>query len=291
MSKILLGKSAIITGASQGLGLEIAKKFIISGANITICARNNDELIRAKKELENIAQGSQKILAFCLDICNKSENKKLFSETIKMFGDCHILVNNAGIYGPKGNVETNDWNEWIKTIEINLFGSILMCREVIPHFKDRRYGKIIQLSGGGATNPLPGLSAYAVSKAAIIRFTETLAEELRDFNIDVNSIAPGALNTRMLDEIIESGPDKVGNNFYEKSLKQKNEGGTSLAKGSALATFLASNLSDGITAKLISAVWDKWEDWPNYIDELSNSDVYTLRRIVGKDRNFNWGDK
>ena len=95
----------------------------------------------------------------------------------------------------------------------------------------------------------------------------------------------------MLDEIIESGPDKVGKNFYEKSIKQKNEGGTSLAKGAALATFLASNLSDGITAKLISAVWDKWEDWPNYIDELSNSDVYTLRRIVGRDRNFNWGDK
>ena len=291
MSKILLGKNAIITGASQGLGLEIAKKFIISGANIAICARNNNELLKAKKELENIAQSSQKILAFSMDICNKNENKKLFSETIKTFGDCHILVNNAGVYGPKGSIENIDWKEWIKTIEINLYGSILMCREVIPHFKEKKYGKIIQLSGGGATNPLPGISAYAVSKAAIIRFTETLAEEVRDFNIDVNAIAPGPLNTRMLDEIIESGPDKVGKNFFEKSIKQKNEGGTSLAKGATLATFLASSLSDGITAKLISAVWDKWEDWPNYIDELSNSDVYTLRRIVGRDRNFNWGDK
>jgi NAD(P)-dependent dehydrogenase (short-subunit alcohol dehydrogenase family) len=291
MSKILSGKSAIITGASQGLGLEIAKKFIVSGANVAICARNETELFEAKKELEDIAQSSQKILSFPSDVCNKDENNKLFSETLKTFGNCHILVNNAGVYGPKGNFESNDWAEWLRTIEINLFGSILMCREVIPHFKKKKYGKIIQLSGGGATNPLPGISAYAVSKAAIIRFNETLAEEVRGFNIDVNSIAPGALNTRMLDEIIESGPDKVGKNFYEKSIKQKNEGGTSLAKGAALATFLASNLSDGITAKLISAVWDKWEDWPNYIDELSNSDVYTLRRIVGRDRNFNWGDK
>ena len=114
----------------------------------------------------------------------------------------------------KGSIETNDWSEWVKTIEINLFGSILMTRELIPIFKKQRYGKIIQLSGGGATNPMPNISAYAVSKAAVIRFMETIAEELKGFNIDVNAIAPGALNTRMLDEIMEAGPDKVGMNFF-----------------------------------------------------------------------------
>ncbi len=212
-------------------------------------------------------------------------------ETIEKLGGCHILVNNAGIYGPKGEIEVVDWAEWTRAIEINVYGSILMCRELVPHFKAQGYGKVIQLSGGGATNPLPRISAYAVSKAAIVRFAETLAEEVRGTGIDVNAIAPGALNTRMLDEVLEAGPDKVGQAFYERSLKQKETGGAPLECGADLALFLASSASDGITAKLISAVWDDWEHWPEHLDELSSSDAYTLRRITGRDRGFDWGDK
>jgi 3-oxoacyl-[acyl-carrier protein] reductase len=162
---------------------------------------------------------------------------------------------------------------------------------VLPHLKAQRYGKIIQLSGGGATNPMPRISAYAVSKAAIVRFAETLAEEVRGTGIDINSIAPGALNTRMLDEVLEAGPDKVGKDFYERALKQRDNGGVPLQRGADLAIFLASRASDGITGKLISAVWDNWEHWPEHLDKLSGSDVYTLRRIVGRDRGFEAGDK
>jgi NAD(P)-dependent dehydrogenase (short-subunit alcohol dehydrogenase family) len=215
----------------------------------------------------------------------------VLNDTLTKLGGCHVLVNNAGIYGPKGEIEAVDWAEWIKTIEINLFGSILMCRAILPHFKAQGYGKVIQLSGGGATNPLPRISAYAVSKAAIVRFTETLAEEVRGTGIDVNAIAPGALNTRMLDEILEAGPEKVGKTFYERSLRQKESGGAPLGRGSDLAVFLASVTSDGITGKLISAFWDDWEHWPEHVDELNSSDVYTLRRITGRDRGFSWGDK
>ena len=103
---------------------------------------------------------------------------------------------------------TVDWGEWMRAIEINLYGSVLMCRAVSAVISEARRGKIVQLSGGGATNPLPRISAYAVSKAAIVRFVETLAEEVRDEHIDVNAIAPGALNTRMLDEVLEAGPRK-----------------------------------------------------------------------------------
>ena len=142
-----------------------------------------------------------------------------------------------------------------------------------------------------ATNPMPRISAYAVSKAAIVRFAETLAEEVRDSGIDVNAIAPGALNTRMLDEVLEAGPEKVGQAFYERSLKQKESGGVPLDRGAELALFLASEASDGITGKLISAVWDNWEHWPEHLEDLSSSDAYTLRRIVGRDRGFEWGDK
>jgi NAD(P)-dependent dehydrogenase (short-subunit alcohol dehydrogenase family) len=290
-NKVLANKVAIITGASEGLGFEIAKKFILEGANITICSRNKKNLKLAKENLIKILHPNQKILAINADVSKELDVKKIINFTIKKFGKCNILVNNAGIYGPKGEIENINWQEWKKTIEINLFGSILMCKNIIKYFKKKNYGKIIQLSGGGATNPLPNLSAYAASKAAIVRFIETLALEVRDFNIDVNSIAPGALNTKMLDEVIKSGPDKVGSDFYKRALKQKKTGGTPLSCGVDLAVFLASSESNGITGKIISAIWDNWKEWPMYIKKLSYSDVYTLRRIIGRDRGFSWGDK
>ena len=291
MKKVLSGKVAIITGANQGFGLEITRKYVLAGADVMLCARNAALLQKVQADLDKLAAPGQKVLAKAGDVSSDADVRAVVSETLTKLGGCQILVNNAGIYGPKGEIEAVDWAEWIKAIEINVYGSILMCRAILPHFKAKGYGKIIQLSGGGATNPLPRISAYAVSKAAIVRFAETLAEEVRGTGIDVNAIAPGALNTRMLDEILEAGPKKVGKAFYERSLKQKELGGTPLGRGTELALFLASAASDGITGKLISAVWDDWEHWPEHLDELSSSDVYTLRRLVGRDRGFTWGDK
>ena len=289
--KVLAGKQAIITGATQGLGLEIARKFVLAGADLMLCARNASMLQDASAELACIASDGQKIVTQVADVSVDSDVHNVVAQTLKLLGGCHILVNNAGVYGPKGEIESVDWADWMKAIEINLYGSVLMSRTILPHFKAQGYGKVIQLSGGGATNPLPRISAYAVSKAAIVRYAETLAEEVRGTGIDVNSIAPGALNTRMLDEILQAGPEKVGQNFYERSVKQKEIGGAPLEKGADLALFLASSASDGITAKLISAVWDDWPHWSEHLSELSSSDVYTLRRIAGRDRGFAWGDK
>lgn len=291
MQKVLSGKVAIITGANQGFGLEVARQYVLAGADVMLCARNAALLQEVRVELIKLAAPDQKVLAKACDVSAEADVQALVSETLAKLCGCHILVNNAGIYGPKGEIEEVEWAEWIKAIEINVYGSILMCRAILPHFKMQGYGKVIQLSGGGATNPMPRISAYAVSKAAIVRFAETLAEEVRGTGIDVNAIAPGALNTRMLDEVLEAGPEKVGRDFYERSLKQKESGGAPLGRGAELALFLASSASDGITGKLISAIWDDWEHWPEHLDELSSSDVYTLRRIAGRDRGFAWGDK
>lgn len=291
MQKALSGKKAIITGANQGLGLAITRKYVLAGADVILCARNAALLEEVQSELVTLAGSDQKIVTTAADVSLEAGVRAVLNDTLTKLGGCHILVNNAGIYGPKGEIEAIDWTEWIKAIEINLFGSVMMCRAVLPHFKAQGYGKVIQLSGGGATNPLPRISAYAVSKAAIVRFAETLAEEVRGTGIDVNAIAPGALNTRMLDEVLEAGPEKVGKTFYERSLTQKKSGGTPLDRAADLAVFLASAASDGITGKLISAVWDDWEHWPEHVDELKSSDVYTLRRITGRDRGFSWGDK
>ena len=286
----LLNQSAIISGASQGLGFAVAKHFVEEGAHVMICARNADQLNEAREKLLKIANGNSKVLAMPADISKTEDVHAMVAVTLKEIGHLDILVANAGIYGPKGQIESIDWEEWSQSIDINLKGTVIQCREVLSHFKQNRRGKIIILSGGGATKPMPFLSAYAASKAAVVRFAETLAEEVKDFNIDVNTVAPGALNTRLLDEILEAGPEKVGKHFYEQSFKQHQKGGTPLEVGAALCSFLASKESDGITGKLLSAVWDPWKNLPEFLEDLQKTDIYTLRRIVPNDRGKTWGD-
>jgi NAD(P)-dependent dehydrogenase (short-subunit alcohol dehydrogenase family) len=290
MARILENRCAIITGASQGLGFEIAKKYLEAGASLMLCARNAMLLDEAALELKSLAGNGQSVLALPADVSKPKDVTALVEQALGKFGRVDIVVNNAGIAGPCGAIDTVDWQEWIRAVEINLLGSVLLSRAILPHFKQAGRGKIIQLSGGGATNPLPGLSAYAASKAAVIRFMETLAEETRPYHIDVNAVAPGALNTRMLDEFLAAGPQALGPAFHERSLRQKKDGGVPLCKGADLAVFLGSSLSDGITGKLISAVWDPWKTLPNHLDDLNGTDVYTLRRILPKDRGMTWGD-
>jgi NAD(P)-dependent dehydrogenase (short-subunit alcohol dehydrogenase family) len=287
----LTGRSALITGANQGFGLAVARAYVKAGAHVMLCARNVSKLEEARKEVAASALPGQKVVAFPADVSNPRDVDKLVAQTLTVFPQLHVLVNNAGVYGPKGLIEDVDWEDWARAIEINLLGSVLMARGVVRHFKQNSYGKIVQLSGGGATNPLPNISAYAASKAAVVRFSETLAEEVRDYHIDVNAIAPGALNTRMLDEVLEAGPSKVGKDFYERALKQQANGGAPLIRGAELSVFLASPASDGITGKLISAIWDPWEDLPAHREELRTSDIYTLRRIIPRDRGKGWGDR
>jgi NAD(P)-dependent dehydrogenase (short-subunit alcohol dehydrogenase family) len=289
MTQPLAGRAALVTGANQGLGLAIARAFVEAGASVMICARDDGRLADAHRELTGLASGSQTVLARRTDVSQAGDVQALVAETLGVFPQLHVLVNNAGIYGPMGLNEETDWDAWVRAIEINLFGSVLMCRALVPHFKAHRYGKIVQLSGGGATNPLPRLGAYAASKAAVVRFAESLALEVKEDGIDVNAVAPGALNTRMMDELIAAGPAVVGETFFARMERIAREGGTPLEKGAALAVFLASAASDGITGKLLSAVWDPWMDLPSHRDDLDRTDVYTLRRIGPADRDLPWG--
>jgi len=285
----LQGRAALITGASQGLGKEIAATYLRHGASIAICARDAALLEAVRTELAPLAGPGQRIVARPCDVSKPDQVTALVQWALATFPELDVLVNSAGVYGPKGPIEDTDWAAWVQAIEIDLFGAVLLCRALVPHLKRLGHGKIIQLSGGGATSPMPRLSAYAAAKAAVVRFAESLALELADHEIDVNCIAPGALNTRMLDEILAAGPDAVGADFYQRSVQQKETGGAGLEKGAALAVFLAAAASDGITGRLISAVWDPWQDLPAKQAELAGSDIYTLRRIVPGDRGKDWG--
>ena len=280
-------RNALITGGSQGLGKVIASHFLAEGARVVICSRNETELQAARDELAEKFPGGV-ILSRPCDVSNEAQVNALVNFTLEEFGSLDALVLNAGVYGPMGDTESVSLEEWRRAMDINLFGVLLPCRAVIPHFKKAVRGKIVVLSGGGATNPLPQISAYAASKAAVVRLMETLAEELRKFNVDVNAIAPGALATRLVDEVLAAGPEKVGAAFYEKNKVWKEKGATPLELGAALAVWLASDESNGITGKLISAQWDPWKTLPEHREELAKSDIYCLRRIVPEDRGKKW---
>jgi len=283
----LTNLNTLITGGSQGLGKVIAAHFLAEGANAVICSRSEKELLAARDELA-LKFPAQKILARTCDVANEAQVNALVDFARRELGSLDALVLNAGVYGPMGDTETVSLDEWRRALDINLYGVLLPCRAVIPHFKKAGRGKIVILSGGGATNPLPQISAYAASKAAVVRLMETLAEELRKFSVDVNAIAPGALATRLVDEVLAAGPEKVGAAFYEKNKVWKEKGATPLEFGAALAVYLAGPESNGITGKLIIAQWDPWKTLHEHRDELAKSDIYCLRRIVPEDRGKKW---
>lgn len=285
----LFKKKALITGGSQGLGLAIARAFVQEGASISLCARGKEALEKAREELLPLAQEGAKVISLVADVAREEDVKNLIARALEELGGLDILVCNAGVYGPMGLIHQIDWTKWVEAIQINLLGTVLPCREIIPHFQKQNRGKIVILSGGGATKGMPYFSAYAASKAGVVRFAETLAGELENV-VDVNCIAPGALNTRLLDDILDAGPEKVGEDFYKRSLKQKEEGGVPLELGASLCVFLASKESDGISGKLVSAQWDPWKDLPAHLDDLKNTDIYTLRRIIPGERGKDWGD-
>jgi len=286
----LAGRTAIITGASQGLGAAIAEHFLAEGANIALCSRNAADLSEQHKRLA-AAHGADRVWSRPADISSTNDVDALFEEAQSRFGRLDVLVNNAGVYGPMGSIDTVDWDEWVQAIAINLTGTVYCARKAVTIFKPQRYGKIVILSGGGATSPLPGISAYAASKAAIVRFTETLALEMREWNIDVNAVAPGALMTRLTDQLLAAGPERVGAAFHARMTKLKQEGGTPLALGAAMCGYLASAESDGLTGRLLAAQWDPWPFSEEHRKEIAGSDIYTLRRIVPKDRGRPWGDR
>ncbi len=279
---------AIVTGANRGLGEAIARRLADDGLSLLLAARDAGPLRAVGEELAGSAAADQRISWQTADVSDRGAVERMAASAREELGRIDVLVANAGVYGPLGSIESVDWDDWVRAVEINLFGTVLCCRAVVPTMREQGAGKIVILSGGGATAPLPRISAYAASKAAVVRFAETLAEELQGTGIDVNTVAPGALNTRLLDDVLAAGPDRVGARFYERSLRQKAEGGTPLEVGAELVSFLASPESDGVSGRLISAVWDDWRDLPAQRERLAGSDVYTLRRIVPSDRG--WDD-
>jgi 3-oxoacyl-[acyl-carrier protein] reductase len=278
----LAGLSALVTGASQGLGVAIARQFVLDGANVVVTARSQDLLEDVRQALAALSVSGQKVVAIRCDVSKAPDVEAMVEEAVSATSRLDILVNNASIFGPMGSLEEVSWPEWVETLNVNLLGTVYTCRIAIPHLKRGPRGKIINVSGGGAARALPSLCAYAASKAAVVRFTEELAEEMRPHGVDVNSIAPGPLNTRFVDQAIAAGPKRLGQALYDEIMRIRETGGTPFDVAANLCAYLASRQSDGVTGKFISARYDDWSKFHERIPELNSTEIYTMRRIDPK---------
>ena len=284
-----MSKVALITGASRGLGALLAERFAFEGYSLHLVARRKYELEKTCGAVQRTADISVK--GWVCDLASDIDRAKFLEEFSLSCPRLNVLINNAACQGPIGPLEANNWVDWQKTLNLNLLAPVQLCQKLLPLLKKTSAGVIINISGGGAAGPRPHFSAYSSSKAALVRFSENLAQETRKFGIRVNCIAPGAMPTEMLKKVLEADKRLAGEKEATFAQKVLDSGADVMEKAVNLALFLASESSAGITGKMISAVWDKWEEWPNHIPELEGSDAYTLRRITGKDRSMSWGDR
>lgn len=276
MGNSLKNRVAVIAGAGRGIGKAIALAYAREAARLILAARTGDQLAAVALQCR---QAGGEALPVVTDMADWQQVQNLIATSIKEFGQVDILVNSAGVYGPIGPSAQVDVAAWTKAVEINLFGTFHLCRAVMSHMMERKQGKIILLGGGGATTPLPNFSSYAASKAGVARLADTLAEELKDYNIQVNVIAPGLVDTGLQDEVLAAGSRAGG--LFEK-IKQARESGTGAVSpeiAASLAVFLASGASGKLTGKLIAAPYDPWREWGSKADRLNATPLYTIRRL------------
>ena len=280
-------RNVLITGASRGLGEAIAKEFWKSGASLALVARGGERLASLRETLLPTAAAGQQVHCFPADLSNASKAGAVLRAARARFERLDVLVNNAAIVGPIGKFWENDAAAWIETLQVNLLAPAELMRGAVPWMAERGGGVIINLSGGGATSPRPNFSAYATAKAALIRLSETIAVEAEPLGVRVHCVAPGAMNTEMLEVVLRAAQESVGGE-YGKAVQQKAKGGADPGVAARLCVFLAGDAARGVTGRLFSAVWDPWEKMCEWAEELPGSDIYTLRRIVPEDRGKDW---
>jgi NAD(P)-dependent dehydrogenase (short-subunit alcohol dehydrogenase family) len=271
MKNLMKDKNVLITGAGRGIGKRLAIGLAQMGARLGLIARSKAELDVAALEIEHAGGTSLRVRADVRDY----EQLAAAVERIRVhFGPLDVLICSAAIQGPIAPLVETPAKEWMETLETNVGGVVNACRAVLPGMIERRHGKIIVLGGGGATRPRPYFSSYAASKAAVARLVESLAEEVRDHNIQVNCMSPGGTYTAMTDEILRAG-DRAGARDLEEAHRVRQTGGVQPDRQIQLITFLASERSNHISGKLVHVD----DDWKRLEKGTVNPELYTLRRV------------
>lgn len=191
----LKDKVAIVTGGSRGIGYMITQALIGAGMQVAICARNQEELDRAKAELNRQA-GREAVLTVRADVSSKSDVDRLVQETLDRWGQIDVLVNNAAV-GGGGEIEQISEQDWDRIHAIDLKGVYLCSQAVFPAMKRRQSGYIINISSWAGKEGMAGLGAYCAAKFGVVGLTQTLQQEGKDVGIRASVICPGATSTRM----------------------------------------------------------------------------------------------
>jgi NAD(P)-dependent dehydrogenase (short-subunit alcohol dehydrogenase family) len=272
MPPTLKDRNVLITGAGRGIGKRLAMGFAEAGARVGLLARSQAELDLAKLEIEQAGGNALRIRADVRDL----EQVQAAAERMRVvFGSIDVLVASAGVLGPIGPLVTTNAKAWNEAITINLTGTVNVCRAVLPAMIERRFGKVILIAGAGAAHSRPNFSAVAASKAAVVRFAECLADEVRDHNVQVNCISPGRSYTHMTDEVLHAGEERAGRREIEEAQQARVTGGVTPEKQIQLALFLASERSNHINGKLIHVN----DDWRRLERDNMKPELYTLRRV------------
>lgn len=277
MDRKLAGKNVLITGASRGLGRAIAEHMWREGANLLLVSRTGTQW-------NEPGAPDQTARCFAADLAGSDAPEQIMGEARRLWQRLDVLVNNAAMSGPLGPFADSPPDLWRLTLSVNLLAPVELCRLAVPWMREGGGGCVINISGGGATSPLPNFSAYGTSKAALVRFSETLAIEVASGGIRVHCVAPGVMKTALLDNVLAAGPERIGAIEHGRLTAQAASGALSTEPGARLCVFLASKESEGISGKLISAVWDPWENLSRHVEDLRSTDIYTLRRILPEDR-------
>lgn len=249
-------KVVLVTGAGRGIGKEIALAFAREGARVAVVSQSS----RGSETAAELSKSSES-KAFIGDVANEQFVSETAEEIVRAWGRIDVLVNAAAVLGPTGPVQETPPAEWLRTLEVNLFGTYLTMRAAIPSMLAAGRGKIINFAGGGAAYSYPKFSSYASSKAAVVRLTETVADELAADNIQVNVVAPGAVETDMLRQVRRAGGEVRTLVTVDLPVK--------------LVLFLASTSSDGITGRFIHSK-DDYREMAGRLKE----DTLRLRRVA-----------
>jgi len=247
---LLSDRVAIITGGAKGIGRGIALQFAREGCSIVIADVAAEE---AKKTIEEVsAAGSEAIFVTC-DVTSNSQVQDMVKQTIAKFKKVDILVNNAGgLFQSRWTIEDVTEEQWDKVMDLNLKSQFLACKAVVPHMKEMKYGRIINLSSIGAISPPTSVIHYHSAKAGVLGLTCNLAVELAPFNICVNAIMPGPIRTAFWDPLTSelSDEDAFFADVARNEVPLQRIGTPQDIAGAAL--YLASELSSYVTGGTIT---------------------------------------
>jgi len=269
-------KSIVITGASSGFGAAFARALAQDGHQLFICARRTDRLAE-------LAAGRPNIFYAHCDVSQESEVKDFFRQVGERTRSLDAVIHCAAILGPLGTFDAVDSAEWLAAISTNVLGIYLVAKHAVPLMRSTKRPRILVLSGGGAFDPMPNVSAYGVSKAATVRLVETLAVELKPRNIAVNAVAPGFAATEIHQQTLAAGRQRGGEHF-DKTVRLMSHWDDSMEVPIDCIRYMISDRAAKLTGKTISARYDAWgePEFDQHIDQIAASPLYTTQRTISE---------